>query len=251
MGPVASLLLVIDRRSLIAGTACGVMLIGCQDASFKPSRVRAEDYDAFWLWANVRPQSVLDDARDIYVLALAIAARGDGVDIAAQRQAMPRVTHARQWMAVRVETLRAADSWITAITALAHRWEADGARLAGVQIDFDSATAGLAGYADVLRRVRTMLPQHLKLSVTGLLDWVPHGAEDALVAMVGIVDELVIQTYQDRDTLPEAERYLAQADRLPIPFRIGLAQNGRMPDCRSAMTLPGFRGFVIFLLNPA
>ena len=41
-----------------------LLLAGCRE----PDRVDARDYDAFWLWAGVAPQPVLDQARTIYIL---------------------------------------------------------------------------------------------------------------------------------------------------------------------------------------
>ena len=242
----------LNRRTLLYGgaaTALAVVLGGCDRTPPAPTTVIANRYDSFWLWATVRPQPVLDNAKSVYVLALALEDWRGSTTLAAQRQAMPRIRDKDIWMVVRVETLKDADRFIAPMMRVIDSWSRAGNRVAGMQIDFDAGTQGLTGYAAFLRKVRRQLPEPYKLSITGLLDWAPNGSVDGLSALGGVVDELIIQTYQDRDTLADAERYLAAANRLPMPFKIGLVQNGRLPDMKGADKLPNFKGYVVFLVN--
>jgi hypothetical protein len=242
----------LDRRALIAGgavTALAVMLGGCNRTPAAPTTVIANRYDSFWLWATVRSQRVLDTAKSVYVLALALEEWRGATTLAAQRQAMPRIHNIDIWMVVRVETLKDTDRFIAPMMRVIDSWEKAGNRVVGMQIDFDAGTQGLANYAAFLRKVRRQLPERYKLSITGLLDWAPNGSSDGLRALRDVVDELIIQTYQDRDTLADAERYLSAANRLPMPFKIGLVQNGRLPDMKGADKLPNFEGYVVFLVN--
>lgn len=233
----------------VSASALTVVLGGCKPTASVPTTVVASRYDSFWLWATVRAQPILDTAKSVYVLALALEDWQGQTTLAAQRQAMPRINHIDIWMVVRVETLKDADRFLPPMMRVLDSWEQAGNRVVGLQIDFDSGTQGLEGYAAFLRKVRALLPERFKLSITGLLDWAPNGTRDGLSALGNVVDELIIQTYQDRDTLPDAERYLSAANRLPMPFKIGLVQNGRLPDMRGADKLPNFKGYVVFLVN--
>lgn len=212
--------------------------------------VDARDHDAFWLWAGVRPQPVLQQAKTVYLLQAAVVG-GDRPRVVAQRSATPRVRHAGIWMVYRVETLR----WTPQVhaTLLAHlqRWRAAGNRVMGIQIDFDAATRHLDEYAAFLRDLRTRLPSDCRLGITGLLDWSANGDPAGLQALVGTVDEVVLQIYQGRHVIPGYANYLSRLDRLAIPFRIGLLQGGEWTPPDALTRHPYYRGTVVFLVNPA
>ncbi|KAB0881735.1 hypothetical protein FZI19_09085 [Cronobacter muytjensii] len=65
------------------------------------------------------------------------------------------------------------------------------------------------------------------------------------------MDELVVQTYQGRHTVPGYARYLPALLGLRIPFKIGIAQNGEWNKTEEAKLAasPWYRGAVIFVLN--
>lgn len=128
-------------------------------------------------------------------------------------------------------------------------WEAAGNRLEGLQIDFDAATRGLAHYAAFLADLRRRLPRRWKLSITGLMDWSAGGDPSALRQLSGTVDEIVVQTYQGRETIPGYERYLTSLPRLGMPHRVGLVAGGRWRAPPSLESNPAFRGYVVFLLD--
>ena len=58
--------------------------------------VTAEDYQAFWLWAGVKPQPVLRQAQEMYLLAGEVRERRGGghVHVIAQRSATPPIVNA-------------------------------------------------------------------------------------------------------------------------------------------------------------
>jgi len=212
------------------------------------ARVDARRYDAFWLWAGVRPQPVLAHARRIYLLQGAVIG-GDVPRLIAQRPAVPRIGHAEVWMVLRVETL-AWDPQIHAqLLAALERWRRAGNRVAGVQIDFDARTRHLARYAAFLRALRGQIPARYKLGITGLLDWSANGDPEGLQQLAGVVDEVVLQIYQGRHVIPGYGAYLAKLDRLRIPFRIGLLQGGEWTPPPGLAANPHFEGYVVFLLN--
>ena len=126
------------------------------------------------------------------------------------------------------------------------RWNA-----VGLQVDFDARTRGLPGYATFLHDLRHQLPTGKRLSITGLLDWSANGDTNALNNLAGVVDEIVIQTYQGRRTIPGYEAYFRNLDRLHIPFRVGLVQGGAWEEPASLRQHPMMRGYVVFLVNQA
>lgn len=221
------------------------LLAGC--AKPAPSRVDPAQHDAFFLWAGVRPPAVLDRARTIYILDGEVRAR-DNARIVPLRPQAPRVRHAEVWLTLRVERIDWAEPVFAQLLAHAAQWERAGTRLAGIQIDFDVRTRGLAGYAEFLTGLRQRLPARYRLSVTGLMDWSANGDAAGLARLRGVVDEVVIQTYQGRRTIPGYEAYLASLARLPIPYRIGLVEGGEWRAPPGLNADPGFRGYVVFLL---
>ena len=225
---------------MLALTAC----------SSKEPRVDARDYDAFWLWAGVKPQPVLAQAKTVYLL------QGEIRDeprprVEPLRPGTPRVRHASLWIVYRVETLRWNSDISAQINADIARWRKAGNSVTGVQIDFDAATKGLSDYAGFLKQLRGKLPIDCKLGVTGLLDWSAQGDSAALNQLAGAVDEIVIQTYQGRQTIAGYEDYMSGLARLKLPFRIGLVQGGKWSAPTALARNPNFKGYVVFLLNDA
>ena len=151
------------------------------------------------------------------------------------------------WLVVRAERLDWGEGAYTQLLAEAARWRATG-RLAGVQVDFDSSTGGLRGYAAFLSGLRKRLPEGLKLSATGLMDWPANASVEDLTAMAGALDEIVVQTYQHTTTLPDAERYLQGTRRLDMPYRVALVEGGEWQPPAHLARDPNFTGYVVFLL---
>ncbi len=228
-----------------AGLALLALLGACSGGD-APARVDPARYDAFFLWAGVKPPPALKQAKTLYLLAGEL--RRDGRY--ASLRAVPRVQHADVWLVVRVERL----DWDEAATATVlrelARWRAAGNRMAGVQIDFDSSAKGLAGYAAFLKHLRARLPADMKLSITGLMDWSANADPAALAGLKGVVDEVVVQSYQGRQTIPGYEVYLAKLARVPVPHKVALVEGGQWREVASLKNDPLFRGYVVFLVNP-
>ncbi|WP_395017693.1 DUF3142 domain-containing protein [Dongia sp.] len=208
----------------------------------------ARDYDAFFLWAGVKPQAVLAEARDLYLLQGQVD-DGDPVRLVSQRQALPRVAEADVWMVVRVETLDWPETVYGQVLAALGRWRAAGNKVVGIQIDFDAGTRHLENYAAFLGDLKQRLPADCLLSITGLLDWSSNGDPAGLAALGGVVDEVVLQIYQGRRVIPGYAGYLAALKRLELPFRIGLLQGGDWEAPDHLAGNPWFRGYVVFLVN--
>ncbi|MCJ2178094.1 DUF3142 domain-containing protein [Novosphingobium album (ex Hu et al. 2023)] len=243
MGRHAQILLV-SRRALLAGAAGGALALGgCRRG---PAVVNARDHDAFFLWAGVRAPPWLDKARTVYLLAGEVR-RADAGRFVPLR-ALPHVAGPEIWFVARVERLDWEEGVHAAILRQLAQWEAAGNRLAGLQIDFDAATHGLAGYARFLRGLRARLPAKWQLSITGLMDWSAGGDAQGLAALAGVVDEIVVQTYQGRRTVPGYESYLRSLQRLGMPYRIALVEGGEWSAPAGLEQDSRFKGYVVFLI---
>ncbi|MBD3730224.1 MAG: DUF3142 domain-containing protein [Sphingomonadales bacterium] len=225
--------------------ACAALaLAGCrEEAPGAPQRA-----EAYFLWAGVRPPPDLAQAQAVYLLSGEVRAGSpDRLDVL--RPQPPRVQGPDIWLVVRVETL----DWGPQVWPRLEReiatWDA-GSNLVGLQVDFDAATQGLDRYAAFLREIRSRLPARYRLSVTGLMDWSAHGDPQALGALAGTVDEVVIQTYQGRHTIPGYERYMASLARLDMPYRIGVVDDGGWREPAELACDPDYRGTVVFLTGP-
>lgn len=207
----------------------------------------ASRYDSFWLWAGVKPPAELKQAQTVYLLDGEI--RGKPTRFVPLLAATPRAPNPHIWLVIRTNTLDWPDGTAEGLTRRLDAWVRAGNRVDGIQIDFDAATKGLGNYAAFLLQFRAQLPARYKLSITGLMDWSAHGDPDALHALAGTVDEVVIQTYQARDTIPGYEAYFDRMKGFPIPFKVGLVEHGRWIEPEGLRSEPQFKGYVVFLLN--
>jgi hypothetical protein len=226
---------------LTAAAACG--------PTAPADRVAAGDYDAFWLWAGVDAQPVMAKARTLYLLDGEIRASGPG-GYSALRPGVPSLPGKALWLVVRTDTLDWPDGASHRLAARLDLWAARGNRVQGLQVDFDAGTRGLARYAAFLRALRRELPRRYRLSVTGLMDWSANGDPAALAELQGVVDEVVVQTYQGRETIPGYEAWFERMKGFRLPFKVGLVQGGRWSAPRGLAAEPNFRGYVVFLVNP-
>ena len=225
------------------------MLIAAACAPADPDVVAAEDYRSFWLWAGVKPTPALDKAETLYLLDGEIRAAERG-RYTALRPGLPRQPDKRLWLVVRTDTLDLPERAVPELTARLERWAAAGNAVEGLQVDFDAGTRGLGDYAQFLRALRQSLPRRYRLSITGLMDWSANGDPAALEALGGSVDEVVIQTYQGRDTIPGYEAYFERMRGFALPFKVGLVEGGRWRAPKGLTEEPNFRGYVVFLVNP-
>jgi hypothetical protein len=215
--------------------------------------VDASQYDSFWLWSGVTPQPVLKQARTVYVLQGQIEAkRGDEsqVRFIAQGGAVPQGLSVEVWLAYRVHTLHWTPREYTILLARLHRWQQAGNHVVGVQIDFDARTLHLDEYVEFLAGLRQRLPSGYRLGITGLMDWSSRADPDQVNQLRGIVDEVVVQTYQGRHTIENYSAYLPRVSQLKLPFKIGLIQRGNWDAPNYIAESPWFRGYVVFLQNP-
>ena len=220
------------------------LLAGCRARD--EGRVDASRYRSFFLWSGVRAPDYLAQADSVYVLWGELR-RGDPSRIAIVRRDPPRDPGPALWLVVRAERLDwGEDAW-RQFVAEAGRWQRAERRFAGVQVDFDASTLKLGRYAAFLRDARRRLPASVHLSATGLMDWTANAPADDLASLSGVVDEVVVQTYQGRATIPGYERYLPSLARLRVPYRIGLVEGGEWSAPAALADDPDFKGYVVFL----
>ena len=216
--------------------------------------VNAGDYDAFWLWSGVTPQPVIKQAKTLYILQGQInstrRAPQRGVQLIAQGISVPRLTEGDVWIVYRAHTLHWPEQVYTQVLGQVQRWRDTGNPVIGIQIDFDARTQYLHEYADFLRDLRQRLPADLRLSITGLMDWSSNADPTAIARLNGVVDEVVVQTYQGRHSIPDYAAYLPRMNRLGVPFKVGLIQGGVWEAPGYLQGNEWFRGYVVFLQNP-
>jgi len=216
--------------------------------------VDARDYDSFWLWSGVAPQPVLSQAKSLYILQGQVSESRRSpqrtVNFIAQGIAIPRLTRGEVWVVYRAHTLRWPESVYQQLLGQVKRWQQAGNPVVGIQIDFDARTRYLDEYAAFLRDLRQRLPADLRLSITGLMDWSSNADPTAIAQLKGVVDEVVVQTYQGRHSIPDYAAYLPRMNRLGMPFKIGLVQGGEWQAPGYLKGNEWFRGYVVFLQNP-
>ena len=234
----------LSRPGHALALALALVLTGCTPEPSPDGRT-----GAYFLWAGVTPPPGLVRAETVYLLAGEV--RHGDPDRLVPLRAVPRIAGPSLWLVVRAERLDWGEGAHAQLQRLLRQWRAAGNAVIGVQIDFDAATKGLAGYRTFLADLRRRLPPGTRLSITGLLDWSANGGLADLEGLAGLVDEIVVQTYQGRHTIPGYDRYLARLDRLDLPYRVGIVADGGWREPATLRRDPHYRGTVEFLLAPA
>jgi hypothetical protein len=214
-------------------------------------RVRAQDYDAFWLWAGVRARPEVETAKTVYQLQGEIGpgTRDGAIRMKAQGGGGPAPHAATLWLVYRVRSLDWPPEIVAEIVRRLALWRAAPGPVAGVEIDFDASTRRLADYADFLRALRAKLPNDCKLGVTGLMDWASQAAPEDLDKLASVVDEIVFQTYRGRDTVADIDAYMARIGRVLVPFKLGLSEDALWSAPAALADNKYFQGYVVFLRN--
>ncbi|MGA2217654.1 MAG: hypothetical protein ABSG51_06190, partial [Terracidiphilus sp.] len=101
-----------------------------------------------------------------------------------------------------------------------------------------------------LGQLRKRLPAAYRLGITGLMDWSSRADPSQVNELRGVVDEVVVQTYQGRHTIENYSAYLPRVSALKMPFKIGLIQGGNWDAPDYIAESEWFRGYVVFLQNP-
>jgi hypothetical protein len=203
----------------------------------------------FWLWpgAKLPPTSGIDR---VYLLQGFFAARNHQARFIDQGHNATPLKNIKELVLVyRLDALQPASNIIAQFHKDAQGWMQNGNNVIGMQLDFDAATSNIKEYNLFLQDIRHALAAKFQLSITGLLDWM-H-APFALTA----ANEVVLQTYQGKQSVAQLERYLTHLQRIqhtiPIDFKLGIVQGATLPITitDSLHSNPKYRGQVIFLLQ--
>lgn len=207
--------------------------------------IKAVDYRQFWRWPNSAMPANLKIER-LYFLHSAWTAKQGWVDYQHYPIKLKNIDSAV--LTYRLERLADANLLMPKINADIDRWQSLGNNIIGIQFDFDSGTSALIGYAEFLKASRKLLPKEMILSATGLMDWGNAEAYD-IKLLSQTVDELIFQTYQGSETLPDLNAYFKKILSNQIPFKIGLLANSviQPKDFSEVMDSSYFNGYVVFL----
>ena len=175
---------------------------------------------------------------------------GKKVIITAQGMSVPRVKNKSIWIVYRTDDLHWSNEIYSKIFSQIERWVNSENNVIGIQVDFDARTNHLNEYKDFLKDLRLRLPKKYQLSITGLMDWSKNADSQSIIELKEIVDEVVIQTYQGRKTIPNYLDYLTHLDKVKLPFKIGIIQGGEWKEPDNIKNNLWFRGYIVFLVNP-
>ena len=229
-----------------------VVVIACWSLLSLPclAKVTAEDYDAFWLWSGVNSQPVLENAKTIYLLSGQIVANyNQQTYFIQQGNPIKSLKKQQLWLVYRAHTLNWSDNIYKTLAKQLQQYQANGIKVVGIQIDFDVPTNQLAAYVNFLSQVRQWLAYDYQLSITGLLDWGNNADVTTINQLGSIVDEVVFQSYQGKNTITNYQQYLPKLEEITIPFKIGIIQYGIWQAPNFLTNKPNFKGYVVFLQN--
>lgn len=157
--------------------------------------------DSAYLWQRGWTPQVLraiDDSRgvlaELRVLALDIDAAGIATHVPVDLSALAASGLAIVPV-VRIDGRRpplAAIELAQQLEALRVAWHAAGVAVDEIELDHDSARAGLTAYADWIRLLRSQLPRDLRIAVTGLPDWLES---PVLATLLARVDGFTLQVH--------------------------------------------------------
>lgn len=226
-------------------------LNACQPTQSATSKVDANDFASFWIWADIQTAPYLIHANELYILQGEIRySKSKQIStFTPQGVSILKSPHQKIWLVFRTHHLAWNEqNYQTILNRLEH-WRNQGNQVQGIQIDFDSKTNSLKDYAIFLQKLRQKLPQQYRLSITGLLDWTNFKDQNTLTLFRQNIDELVIQTYQGTTTIPNYPEYLKRISALRLPYKVGLVQHGTWFGNSTKQKDRYFKGYVVFLLR--
>ncbi|WP_254595217.1 DUF3142 domain-containing protein [Achromobacter pulmonis] len=212
---------------------CAVLLAACERA-LPPLPNDAYVWQRRWTPALVQ---ALNESADVLRSWRVLAAelRADGVWFEAAPDLAALAATGRPVVLVlrldgRVGALREAEIAARATATLAV-WRNAGIALAGLEIDYDCATARLPAYTALLTTLKTRLPPDLPLSITALPTWLDS---PALAGLLAVPDETVLQVHAVSNPAQgllfdaaHARAWLdAYAQRTGKPWRVALPAYG-------------------------
>ncbi|RZG64337.1 DUF3142 domain-containing protein [Acinetobacter wuhouensis] len=232
---------------------CCLSIIACQPSQSASSNhhVNANDYDAFWIWGDIKSAPYLAKAKDIYILQgeVRVDKKTRQSTLIPQGTGILKLPHQKVWLVFRNHHLNWQAHELDQILKRVRQWENSGNDIQGIQIDFDARTRNLNEYALFLQKLRKQLPKQYQLSITSLMDWTNIQNQNTLRLFRENIDEMVIQTYQGSTTIANYQQYLKKVSALKLPYKIGLVQHGEWNPNLNFKADSNFKGYVVFLLR--
>lgn len=203
----------------------------------------------YWIWAGLTLSNKVAPNKPLYIYQGMMTSDRSGSRFVRKGLFPHPLDRHPVFLALRLEgQLPHAEPLVAWTLELASQWRQHGTKVAGIQLDFDSATAKLLQYSLFLKQMRHLLPKTYSLSITGLGDWVANGERSALESIMTLADEVVFQLYQGRKPLQDIKFYIDNLIQLNIPYKVGLLDH---PDhlrwLNQLSTDRHFQGAVLFL----
>ncbi len=130
------------------------------------------------------------------------------------------------------------------------RWEAQGIRVKGIQIDYDSPTQKLGLYSAWLSRLRQVVPIEEPISITGLCDWLVSARDEEVLNLTASADFIAFMMYRGTRPLKLADSYIKKLQRAEFNFYIGLLKSQLANPLFSLVReTKGYRGVIVFPLD--
>ncbi len=212
-------------------------------AVFSPDTSPAAD--SYWLWGGKTFED-LPDSETVYVLQGTISEL-EGEPGFLHQGVYPHPVIQKLVLVFRFETLDDSPRLIELMHNIAWQWETQGAEVLGFQLDYDSPSAQLLGYRNVLDKIRNQLDEKYLLSITGLGDWLFSADQAVLLSTRSSVDEIVFQLYRGSDYEPLYD-YLIALKKQSFDFKLGLLKDHRDNEkiLKALSDLKGLQGLIYF-----
>jgi len=213
-------------------------ILGCDKAPVEE--------DAYWIWAGI--PIVEDYSHKQLYLYQGRFYLDSGKPTYERRGLYPHSIEATSvFLVFRLDHLVPVKKLLTVVESISTHWTEKGVNVEGIQLDFDSPTARLLGYSDYLKNVRSMLSNKLKLSITGLGDWLLASKPGYLEQLADEVDEIVFQLYQGREELDGLSVYLNALKKVSFPYKLGVLQSTNKTELEKMQKGRHFRGVIYFV----
>ena len=212
--------------------------------------VQSEHYQEFWVWGGIHAAQIPQPAQRLYLLQGGIRLNSQNQPIFQRQGILPQLLNAPIFLVYHLETLAWNAVLKQSILNQIKAWQAYQQPVLGIQLDFDAGTKNLQYYEQFLRQVRAEFPPQYQLSITGLLDWSQNANPEVLLNLADILDEVIFQTYQGKNTIPDYARYIHSLLRLQVAFKVGVVEGAdwNVAYERLLRKSPYFRGMVVFML---
>jgi hypothetical protein len=206
----------VSRRLLLAG--CLALSLGtAHDATFAGSSSRSI---VLWAWERpedfraARPTTIAFLERTLVIRngSPAVASAKAGVESLKRRQPLRVPPGTPLISVVRIEGRGAIDDPLVSKIAAEVVESAGVAGISMVQIDFDATRSQRVAYQQLLREVRSRLPQAMRLSVTALASWC---TDDPWIDPQS-VDEIVPMLFRMGPDARRIETRLREDGRWPV-----------------------------------